>query len=94
MSKKLLRILQRISTELGRKEFESEDVIGAVRYDEADLADIGEELESLEFSDYLEEDDLDLVKALLAYVLMRESSFGKEEIFSWIFGRGRRIIWN
>ena len=94
MSKKLLKILKMISRDLKEREFVSEEIIEALDYDETDIMDIGEELENLEFYDYLEDDELDILRGLIAYILMKDSSREKEEIFSLIFAGGRRIVWN
>ena len=94
MSKKLLKILKMISRDLKDKEFVSDEMPETLDYDESDIFDIGEELENLEFYDYLEEDELDILKGLIAYILMKDSSHEKEEIFSLIFAGGRRIVWN
>jgi len=94
LSKKLLKILKMISRDLKEREFVSEEIIEALDYDETDIMDIGEELENLEFYDYLEDDELDILRGLIAYILMKDSSREKEEIFSLIFAGGRRIVWN
>ena len=94
MSKKLLKILKMISRDLKDREFVSEEILEALDYDETDIMDIGEELENLEFYDYLEDDELDILKGLIAYILMKDSSREKDEIFSLIFAGGRRIVWN
>ena len=94
MSKKLLKILRMISSDLKEKEFVSDEMLEALDYDETDIMDIGEELENLEFYDYLEEDELDILKGLIAYILMKDSAYEKEEILSLIFAGGRRIVWN
>ena len=94
MSKKLLKILRMITKDLKDNEFVSGEMIEVLDYDETDIMDIGEELENLEFYDYLEEDELDILRGLIAYILMKDSSHEKEEIFSLIFAGGRRIVWN
>jgi len=94
LSKKLLKILKMISRDLRDKEFVSGEMLDALTYDESDIIDISEELENLEFYDYLEDDELDILKGLIAYILMKDSSREKEEIFSSIFAGGRRIVWN
>ena len=83
-----------ISRDLRDKEFVSGEALEALTYDESDIIDISEELENLEFYDYLEEDELDILKGLIAYILMKDSSYEKEEILSLIFAGGRRIVWN
>lgn len=94
MSKKLLKILKMISKDLKDREFISDEILEVLDYDETDIMDIGEELENLEFYDYLEDDELDILRGLIAYILMKDSSREKEEIFSLIFAGGRRIVWN
>ena len=94
MSKKLLKILKMISRDLKDREFVSNEILEVLDYDETDIMDIGEELENLEFYDYLEDDELDILKGLIAYILMKDSSREKDEIFSLIFAGGRRIVWN
>ena len=94
MSKKLLKILKMISRDLRSKEFVSGEMLETLDYDESDIIDISEELENLEFYDYLEDDELDILKGLIAYILMKDSAYEKEEILSLIFAGGRRIVWN
>jgi len=83
-----------ISRDLRDKEFVSGEMLDSLTYDESDIIDISEELENLEFYDYLEDDELDILKGLIAYILMKDSSYEKEEILSLIFAGGRRIVWN
>jgi hypothetical protein len=83
-----------MSKDLKDAEFYSEEILDTIHYDEPDLLAIGEELAVLESSESLEEDELDIVKSLLVYVLIRKSSFEKEDIYSLVFGGGKRILWN
>lgn len=94
MSKKILDLLKMISKNIKASENYSEELLNIVAYDEADLLDINEELENLEASRNVNEDELDILRALLVYLLLRDTSYGKEEIYSLIFGKGKRIIWN
>ncbi len=94
MSTKLLKILKMISEDHKELEFDSEEVFEAIDCDESDLTDICEELEGLEFSGKFDENSLDILKAILVYILIRDSSYEKEDVFSLIFGGGKRILWN
>jgi len=94
LSKKLLKILKMISNDLKDREFVSDEMLETLDYDVSDIMNIGEELENLEFFDYLDDDELDILKGLIAYLLMKDSSYEKEEIFSLIYAGGRRIVWN
>jgi hypothetical protein len=94
LSKKLLKILRMITKDLKDREIYSEEILDAIQYDEPDLVDIGEELAALESSGSLDEDELDILKSLLVYIFIKKSSFEKEDIYSLVFGGGRRILWN
>lgn len=86
--------MRKITDDLPDIEFYSEEMLDTINYDEPDLFDIGEELGLLESSNGLTEDELDVLKSLLVYVLMRKSSSEKEDIYSVVFGGGKRILWN
>jgi hypothetical protein len=94
LTQKLLRILRTISTDRDDIEIDSERLLESVDYEDEDLADIWEELEELEVSEQVDEIELDILRALLVYILIRDSSYEQEDIFSFIFGNGRRILWN
>lgn len=94
MSKKLIRMLKMITRDLKETEFYSEEILDTIHYDEPDLLDIGEELAVLESSDSLDEDELDILKSLLVYILFKRSSYEKEDIYSLVFGGGKRVTWH
>ena len=94
LTRKLLRILKMISTDRDDIEIDSERLLEGIGYEEEDLSEIWEELEDLEVSEQLDELELDILKSLLVYILIRDSAYEKEDIFSFIFGSGRRIVWN
>jgi len=83
-----------ISEDHKELEFDSEEILDAINCDESDLISISEELEGIEFSGKFDEDVLDILKAILVYILIRDNSHEKEDVFSIIFGGGKRILWN
>ncbi len=87
-------MLKMITKDLKDAEFYSEEILDNINYDEPDLVDISEELAVLESSESLDEDELDILKSLLVYILLKKSSFEKEEIYSLVFGGGKRVVWN
>jgi hypothetical protein len=87
-------MLRMITKDVKESEFFSEEILDAIHYDEPDLVDISEELLALESSGSLDEDELDILKSLLVYILLKKSSFEKEEIYSLVFGGGKRVVWN
>jgi len=42
----------------------------------------------------LDDEELDTVKTLLVSLLMKNTPLDRDEIYSYIFGEGKRIIWN
>ncbi len=94
LTQKLLRVLRNISTDTDDIEIDSDRLLESIDYGEEDLTEIWEELEELETSSQVDEVELDILKALLVYILIRDSAYEKEDIFSFIFGSGRRILWN
>ena len=80
-----------ISNDLKDREFVSDEMLETLDYDVSDIMNIGEELENLEFFDYLDDDELDILKGLIAYLLMKDSSYEKEEIFFYILRSHVRI---
>ena len=94
MSKRLLQMLKMITKDLKEKEFYSEQLLETFKYDDPDLYALGDELSQIEFSGSLDEDEIDILKSLLVYILLRKSSMDKEDVYSLVFGLGRRILWN
>ena len=43
---------------------------------------------------YLDDEELDAIRSLLIYILMKNTHLEKEEIYTYIFGEGKRILWN
>ena len=41
-----------------------------------------------------DDEELDAIKTLLVSLLMRNTALGRDEIYSYIFGEGKKIIWN
>jgi hypothetical protein len=44
--------------------------------------------------EHLDDEELDAVKTLLVSLLMKNTPLDRDEIYSYIFGEGKRIIWN
>jgi len=42
----------------------------------------------------LDDEELDAVRTLLVSLLMNNTPLDRDEIYSYIFGEGKRIIWN
>ncbi|MBA4373260.1 MAG: hypothetical protein C0402_10435 [Thermodesulfovibrio sp.] len=94
MTKKLIKMLTMMTRDSKDAEFFSDDIFETIGYEEPDIYDISDELTVLENSGNMDEIELDVLKSLLVYILMRKSDMEKEDIYSFVFGSGRRIIWS
>ena len=43
---------------------------------------------------YLDDEELDAIRSLLVYILMKNTHLEKEEVYTYIFGEGKRILWH
>uniref|UniRef100_A0A7C4EMG6 Uncharacterized protein n=1 Tax=Thermodesulfovibrio aggregans TaxID=86166 RepID=A0A7C4EMG6_9BACT len=59
-----------------------------------DLHQVKEELNFIEVNELLEVEEIDMVKALLVYLLMKETDLSEDDIYSFIFSKGKQIVWN
>ncbi len=83
-----------MTKDIKEMEFYSDDILDTINYEEPDIYDIADELATLESSGSLDEVELDILKSLLVYILMRKSTIENEDIYSLVFGGGRRVLWN
>ena len=42
----------------------------------------------------LKDEELDAVRSLLIYILMKNTHLDTEDIYTYIFGEGKRILWH
>jgi len=94
LTKKLFKILTMMTKDIKNTEIYTDEILESIRYDDPDIYDISDELSALETSGSLDETELDILKSLLVYILIRKSGLEKEDIYSLVFGGGRRIIWS
>ena len=43
---------------------------------------------------YLDDEELDAIRSLLIYILMKNTHLDKDEIYTYILGEGKRILWH
>ncbi len=43
---------------------------------------------------YLDDEELDSIRALLVSILMKDTQLDKEDIYTYTFGGGRKILWH
>ncbi|KJR43246.1 hypothetical protein MCHI_000861 [Candidatus Magnetoovum chiemensis] len=94
MNKKFMKILKFIANENTYDYNNIKEVLSSVNIDEYELAEISSELIYLELTDILTEDELDSLKFLLTYIIVRDSKTEWEDAYSLIFANGKRITWH
>ncbi len=96
MTQKLLELLRLLTVDSKDGEFDLsvDDLLSTIDCEPTNLADVREELLGIERSNRVTGNELDILKALLVYILIRDGSYDQEEVFSVIFGNGKRIIWH
>ena len=94
MAKRLIDVLRVLARELIEKGYDADDMVKKVSSFDIDFLTVREELVTLELTKYIDDTELDTIKALLAYILMKDTELETEEIYAFIFGRGRQITWN
>lgn len=43
---------------------------------------------------YLDEEELDAIKSFLVYTLLKNTSLESEDIYLFVYGDGKKILWN
>jgi len=94
MARRLMGLLRVLAKEIIEKGYNSDDSLTKINSIDIDFITVKEELRDLELSRHMDESEIDTIKALLVYILMRDSDLDVEDIYAFIFGKGRQIIWN
>lgn len=94
MARRLIDVLRVLAKELIEKGYDADDALKKISVFDIDFLTVKEELVTLELSRYIDEAELDTIRALLSYVLMKETELDTEEIYAFTFGRGRQITWS
>ncbi len=94
MSRKLVDLLRVLAKEVIEKGYDADDALQKINVVDIDFISVKEDLQVLEMSKHIDDAELDTIKALLTYILMRDSDLESEDVYAYIFGRGRQIIWN
>ena len=94
MARRLMGLLRVLAKEIIEKGYDADDALTKIETIDIDFITVKEELRDLELSKHIDDSELDTIKALLVYMLMRDSDLDVEDIYAFIFGRGRQITWN
>lgn len=94
MYKKFMEILLVLAKEVVEDDVRIEDVIMKIKDVKIDLHSAKDELMNLEQMNLLDDEEADAIKSILVYIFMKNTEMEPDEIYSLVFGRGKRILWN
>ncbi len=94
MAKKLIDILRVFARELIELEYDVDYALKKISIHDMDFMAITDDLLELEITNAIDELELDTIRMLLAYILIKDTDIDIELIYSFVFSRGRQIIWN
>lgn len=94
MYKKFIELLTMITDEILEKGSDIEDAIDKLKGKDINLFSVNDELEMLENSKLIGEEEADMVRSILVYLFARESDLELEDIYALVFGRGKRLVWH
>ncbi|GER92429.1 hypothetical protein A45J_0145 [hot springs metagenome] len=94
MAKRFIDILRLLARDLIEKGYDADDALKKIGVFDIDFLMVKEELMTMELSRYIDDAELDTIKALLSYILMKETEMDIEDIYAFVFGKGRQITWN
>jgi hypothetical protein len=83
-----------MAKDLFEKGYEADDTLKSINSFDLDFPMIKDELSSMETSSSIDEAELDTIRALLSFILIKDSEIDIEDIYAFVFGRGRQITWN
>ncbi len=90
---KLLDFLRVLARQLIDNDYNEEALKDLSLFD-IDLNQVKEELNFIEGSELLDIEEIDMIRALLVFLLMRETDLHEDDIYSFIFSKGKQITWN
>lgn len=90
---KLLDFLRVLARQLIDNDY-NDDALSDFSLFDIDWHQVKEELNFIEGTEVIDTEEIDMIRALLVYLLMKETDLHEEDIYSFIFSKGKQIIWN
>jgi len=96
LARRFIDVLRVLAKDLIEKGYNADDAFKKINIIDIDMdfLTVKEELTMMEMARFIDEAELDTIKALLTYILMKDTDLEAEEIYAFVFGHGRQIIWN
>ncbi|MCG6552445.1 MAG: hypothetical protein L7F77_08965 [Candidatus Magnetominusculus sp. LBB02] len=94
MYKRFMTMLRVIAGEIIASDMNYDESKINVAINDYNVTDLYEDLTNLEGLNILSDEDIDKLKAFLAYVVSQDTYMDRDDIYSMIFGNGKRISWH
>lgn len=94
MARRFIDVLRVLAKDLIEKGYNADEAFKKINTFDIDFLTVKEELSMMEMARFIDEAELDTIRALLTYILMKDTDLEAEEIYAFVFGHGRQIIWN
>ncbi|MEO5355736.1 MAG: hypothetical protein H7844_00350 [Nitrospirae bacterium YQR-1] len=94
MYKKFMTLLKLIANEIVANDLNFEESNVRMMVKDYNVADLYEDLMDLESLGIMSDEDIDTLKSFLAYVISKDTHMDRDEIYSMVFGAGKRIVWH
>ena len=94
MARRFIDVLRGLAKDLIEKGYNADEAFKKINTFDIDFLTVKEELIMMEMARFIDEAELDTIRALLTYILMKDTDLDAEEIYAFVFGKGRQIIWN
>ncbi|MBF0456402.1 MAG: hypothetical protein HQK99_00715 [Nitrospirae bacterium] len=94
MYKRFMTLLRIIANEIISSDMNFDESKIKIAINDFDITDLYEDLSNLEGLDLMSDEDIDTLKAFLAYVVSKDTCMDRDDVYSLIFGNGKRISWH
>jgi len=94
LARRFIDVLRGLAKDLIEKGYNADEAFKKINTFDIDFLTVKEELIMMEMARFIDEAELDTIRALLTYILMKDTDLDAEEIYAFVFGKGRQIIWN
>ncbi|QWR76076.1 hypothetical protein [Candidatus Magnetomonas plexicatena] len=94
MYRKFMTLLKLIANEIVLNDLNFEESNVNMMVKDYNVADLYEDLMELESLGIMTDEDIDTLKSFLTYVIAKDTHIDRDEIYSMVFGRGKRIVWH
>ncbi len=94
MFRKFRTILQMIARELIEENLSMDEAVSKFRAYDFNITELNNDLRELERLNITNDEEIDALKALLSYLMVKNTDMDIDDIYITIFGNEERITWH